>query len=123
MQSFATASLNRLSLSCKSPSRHQRSLRKFGRFWMNRIFVRYDDAMDHTGSHLSQFQRLMHHQIRGPLMSLTNCVEILKLARFEPQGVAAVAEIDRQVRLLTRLLDHSMWTSQIADDKQAEQKP
>lgn len=46
-----------------------------------------------------------NHEIRTPLMSLSNCVEILKRADLDAEAIEAVAEIERQVMLLRVVAD------------------
>jgi signal transduction histidine kinase len=54
------------------------------------------------------FFRSLNHELRGPLMSLSNCVEILKRANLDSETLEAVAEIERQVGLLGKAVDNRL---------------
>ena len=55
------------------------------------------------------FLRSVNHEFRGPLMSLTNCIEILKYAKLDADTSEAVAEIERQVATIGQIVDNRLW--------------
>lgn len=63
----------------------------------------------------NEFLATLSHELRNPLAPLRNGIELLKVGRGNPEvGEKATALIERQLRLMTRLVDDLMDVSRIA---------
>jgi PAS domain S-box-containing protein len=65
-----------------------------------------------------EFLAMLGHELRNPLAPLTNGVQLLRLEQaLSPNGHQAVGTIDRQLKLLTRLVDDLLDVSRITRGK------
>jgi len=64
-----------------------------------------------------EFLATLAHELRNPLAPLRNAAEILRLHADLPQLRASVAMIDRQVRLMVRLIDDLLDISRISQNR------
>src|SRR5438552_7289468 len=71
-----------------------------------------------AGRKKDQFLAVLSHELRNPLIPIRNAIAVLRLANGDPAKVTWAGEvIDRQARLLSRLLDDLMDVARITQNK------
>lgn len=85
---------------------------------LHRSIKEQSTALKEADRRKNEFLATLAHELRNPLAPLRNSLDILRLA---PPGTAPVADVcgimDRQIHVLTRLLDDLLDVSRIAQGK------
>jgi signal transduction histidine kinase/ActR/RegA family two-component response regulator len=75
-------------------------------------------ALEEADRMKDQFLAVLAHELRNPLSPIRNAVAILRLVQADPARVRWASEvIDRQVRLLARLLDDLLDVARITQNR------
>jgi signal transduction histidine kinase/ActR/RegA family two-component response regulator len=81
------------------------------------------EAMREADRRKDEFLATLAHELRNPLAPLRNAVEIMRLARDNPEMSAkAIAMMDRQLNQMVRLVDDLLDVSRITTGKLAVRK-
>lgn len=74
--------------------------------------------LEHSLQRMNEFLAMLGHELRGPLSSIRNCATFLAAQTTDPVRQAkAVRMLDRQVDLLTRLLDGLLDAGRLTSGK------
>ena len=75
-------------------------------------------ALEDADRKKDQFLAVLSHDLRNPINPIRNAIAVLRMAKDDPAKVAWAGEvIDRQARLLSRLLDDLMDVARITQNK------
>ncbi|MBC7781105.1 MAG: response regulator [Proteobacteria bacterium] len=75
-------------------------------------------ALEEADRKKDRFLAVLSHELRNPLNPIRNAVAVLRLAKSDPAKVTWAGEvIDRQARVLSRLLDDLLDVARITQDK------
>jgi len=75
-------------------------------------------ALEDADRKKDQFLAVLAHELRNPLNPIRNAVAVLRMTRADPRRVDWAGEvIDRQARMLARLLDDLMDVARITQNK------
>jgi len=75
-------------------------------------------ALEDADRKKDQFLAVLSHELRNPINPIRNAIAVLRMAKADPSKVAWAGEvIDRQARLLSRLLDDLMDVARITQNK------
>jgi signal transduction histidine kinase/ActR/RegA family two-component response regulator len=75
-------------------------------------------ALEDADRKKDQFLAVLSHELRNPINPIRNAIAVLRMAQDDPAKVAWAGDIiDRQARLLSRLLDDLMDVARITQNK------
>ena len=75
-------------------------------------------ALEDADRKKDQFLAVLSHELRNPINPIRNAIAVLRMAQVDPAKVAWAGDIiDRQARLLSRLLDDLMDVARITQNK------
>jgi len=75
-------------------------------------------ALEDADRKKDQFLAVLSHELRNPINPIRNAIAVLRMAKSDPAKVAWAGDIiDRQARLLSRLLDDLMDVARITQNK------
>jgi signal transduction histidine kinase len=79
---------------------------------------RAEDALREADHNKDEFLATLAHELRNPLAPIRNALEIMRLSRGRAEAIEeAQAMMDRQVRLMVRLIDDLLDVSRITRNK------